>query len=421
MTTTENGHDDLNAFFYRDPFAGHDPNPGANGANGATVTPPPQDDDFRPPLLLRDFHEIDFAPDSETWLIEDLLFPEQISLVHGPHNSGKTFMALDLSLTIAKGGTWQGRQVTPGRVVYLASEAGKGIDKRIAAWKQEHGYQRGDQLPFSVIAQPVDLCHFEVGDCQRIIDAIKAKIGTEPLALLTIETINSVLAGGNENGPEDMGRLLTMIRRLRDELQCHVMLIHHPNKSGPGSRGHYSLPCAVDTELTIKQDDEDSRVTTVTMTKQREAEKADSFAFQLRQVVLGYNSDGKTVTSCVVDAADPPGEKATATAGKGNGKPGRPIGSGDQKMALDALHMALERGEQAPPTIVGKLGIPAHTVVATFDLWRRYFKELDRDNGIDKSEADANKRFQNLTYKLYERDIYRKYSGWVWIVGGGGA
>jgi hypothetical protein len=373
--------------------------------------------DARSPLQLRDFHEIDFDPSSETWVIEDLLLPEQISLVHGPHNSGKTFLALDLSLSVAAGtGGWMGHQIRePGQVVYLASEAGKGIDKRIAAWKREHGYRRGDLLPFSVITDTVDLCHPEVGDCQRIIDAINAKLHGKPLALLVIETVNNVLAGGNENGPEDMGALLNMIKRLRDELHCHVLLIHHPNKSGPGSRGHYSLPCAVDTEFAITRDDQ-SGVTSVKMTKQREAEKAETFAFQLRQVTLGHNRDGKAVTSCVVDEADPPDEtKSKAESGKGKGKRNPEAAlDGAALGALHALRHALDKGGKPAHETNARGKTSDLTTAVDIDLWFRYFKEIDRGGGRDLNDKQWADRFYKLKDRLYKSGLVRSNGGYAW-------
>jgi hypothetical protein len=388
----------------------------ANRANRSGFSPI-SGDDGRTPLTLRDFHEIDFDPSSETWLIEDLLLPQQVSLVHGPHNSGKTFMALDLCLSLAAGpGSWMGHKIRePGQVVYLASEAGKGTDKRIAAWKQEHGYRRGDRLPFSVISEPVNLCDLEAGDCQRIVTAVNSHLAGKPLALLIIETVNSVLAGGNENSSEDMGALLTLVQQLRDELHCHVMLIHHPNKNGPGSRGHYSLPCAVDTEFAIDQDEE-SRVTTVKMTKQREAEKANTFAFQLRQVVLGYNRDGKAVTSCVVDEADPPDEtKSKAEGGKGKGKRNPEAAlDGAALGALHALRHALDKGGKPAHETNARGKTSDLTTAVDIDLWFRYFKEIDRGGGRDLNDKQWADRFYKLKDRLYKSGLVRSNGGYAW-------
>lgn len=253
-------------------------------------------------LRIYDFDEIDYDPDSDVWLIEDLFLTEEISLIFGGPNVGKTFFALNASLAVAdiNADTWFGRKIAHGNVVYIASEGGKRINKRIVAWKSHHLYDRTTKLPFWLVREPIDLCHGEA-DLQNIIVAIRSKIGNRSLILLTIETVNSALAGGDENSPVDMGKLIANIRVLRDEFKCHVILIHHPPRAQVTARGHSSLPAAVETELFLSKDEE-SGVTTVKMTKQRESEVSPPFAFRLKVIQLGENRDGKSVSSCVVES-----------------------------------------------------------------------------------------------------------------------
>lgn len=364
---------------------------------------PRRDDatDFRPPLRIRDFDEIDFDPDTETWLVEDLLLTGEVSLFHGPTNSGKTFFALDLSLHIAAERDWFGHKVAGGHVAYIAAEGGKRIDKRIAAWKQHHGYLRkGEKLPFSLISEPVDLCHVDAGDVERIIAAVCSKIGNGPLAVLTIETVNALMNGGNENGPEDMGRLVTNVRRLRDEFGCAVLLIHHPNQGGRGSRGHNSLPCAVDTEFDITKDEE-SDITTVTMIIQREAEKAAPFCFALEVVELGYSSAGKRVTSCVIVEADDPAEAARPAKAKLNSR---------EQIALTQLVNAINTAGFLLPTSnhgsTGKQGVSGK-------LWRDYCAA----GGIASGEKPNTRRMaiERATEKLISLKLVGEWDGLVWV------
>src|SRR5215469_12306393 len=92
---------------------------------------------------------------------------------------------------------YRGRKVQGGPVVYLALEGGGGFRARIAAWRQEHLEGAGAQVPFYLLAVPVDL----VADCDGLIAAIKAQAVTP--AAVVIDTLNRALAG-SENNPEDM-------------------------------------------------------------------------------------------------------------------------------------------------------------------------------------------------------------------------
>ena len=49
------------------------------------------------------------------------------------------------------------------------------------------------------------------------------------------EFVSRVLAGGNENAPDDMGALVRSLDRLRDQLHCHVCAVA-PHRQGQRSR-----------------------------------------------------------------------------------------------------------------------------------------------------------------------------------------
>jgi hypothetical protein len=114
-------------------------------------------------------------------LVKGILEHEQTSMMVGPTGCGKTFLALDLGLHIAAGLEWFGRKVDKGAVVYLATEAGRGIVNRIAAFKMAHRLG-DDDLPFAAVTSPIDLCH-DSGDVDRIIDAI-SEVGLDRIVLL---------------------------------------------------------------------------------------------------------------------------------------------------------------------------------------------------------------------------------------------
>jgi len=172
-------------------------------------------------------------------------------------------------------------------------------------------YDEDAKIPFATVPSTIDLCHVEAGDVDRLISLIRSA-GLGELRLVAVDTISRALAGGNENAPDDMGALVSSLDRIRDELRCHVLAVHHLGKdASKGSRGHTLLHCAVDTEILIEFD-EQSGVRTATITKQRDGETGASIPFRLRQVELGLNLDGDPVTSCIVG---PTGSRASGALG----------------------------------------------------------------------------------------------------------
>src|SRR5919199_3548534 len=75
------------------------------------------------------------------WLVGNHLVAESISVLFGPSGGGKTFVALDLALTVATGQDWLGTEpVEAGYVVYATSEGLAGLARRIHAWRAAHGH-----------------------------------------------------------------------------------------------------------------------------------------------------------------------------------------------------------------------------------------------------------------------------------------
>ena len=331
-------------------------------------------------------------------LVKGWLDQQQIALLRGEAGCGKTFLALDMSLHVAAGADWFGRRVEPGAVVYLAAEAGRSIINRAAAYKLAHPDHDAD-LPFAAVTSSLDLCHAAAGDVERLIVAIKAAANLSPLVLLVIDTVSRVLAGGNENGPDDMGALVRSLDRLRDELHCHVLAVHHSGKDqARGARGHSLLHCAVDTEIEVVRDAA-TGIATATVTKQRDGATEGQIAFRLRQIELGIDQDGDPVTSCVVEPAE--GEVVSR-------RPA-PRLSPAQGRAFQLLADAIDTAGEVPP---GSNHIPPSVRCVSETIWREYCYR----GAVSAGDQDAKqKAFKRAAETLVDNGKVGKWEPWVWL------
>lgn len=228
-------------------------------------------------------------------LVQGLLDCAAMSVIYGESNSGKTFVGLDIALHIASGRRWNGRKTKHGLVVYVAAEGGKGVYKRLAAWRSFNQVDPAD-VSFALIPCPVDLRSLQ-GDTKPLVDLIeKEQVARgEPVVLVVIDTLSRALAGGDENSPVDMGLIVKNCDRIRDVLGCHLTLIHHSGKNkAAGARGHSLLRAATDTEIEI-----DKR--TILSKKQRDIEPIKDIRFDLKRVDLGQDVNGDAVSSCAVE------------------------------------------------------------------------------------------------------------------------
>ncbi|WP_208072799.1 AAA family ATPase [Bradyrhizobium barranii] len=91
-----------------------------------------------------------------SWLIEDIVPLDEITLIFGDSGSGKSFGTFDMSMAVARGLTFIGRNTEPGLVVYVAAEAGKGFSKRKLAYVIQHELQYDAAVPFYLCTKRPD-------------------------------------------------------------------------------------------------------------------------------------------------------------------------------------------------------------------------------------------------------------------------
>lgn len=225
-------------------------------------------------------------------LIDDWIDQQAFVVMYGDSNVGKTFVAVDQAFHVATGRPWNGLKVTKGVVVYVAAEAGGSARKRIEALKRRHDLEDFDVV---LVPCPVDL-RSPAGDTKGLVELIReVEAQWGKVVMVVIDTLSRAMAGGNENGPEDMGALVKNVDRIRVACSAAVMLIHHTGKdAAKGARGHSLLRAATDTEIEVERG-------TIRATKQRDMEMGKPVSFGLVSVELGRRADGKVVTSATVE------------------------------------------------------------------------------------------------------------------------
>lgn len=297
----------------------------------------------------------DVAPAlSDSYIVKGVLSQGAMSVVYGPSNSGKTFLALDLAFHVAIGAPWRGRRVAQCGVLYLAAEGGRGVSNRIAALKLETGVC---DVPLALRRAGLDLLHNQA-NLQELVDlagAVKEKFPELPL-LIVIDTLSRIMAGGDENSAADMTALIRNIDAIREATSAHIMLVHHTGKdTARGARGHSSLRAATDTEIEVGNE---NGARCALVTKQRDYQGGETFAFTLKGVTLGHDQDGDEVTSCVVEAQDAEEYQAAVSQKKGLG--------GNQKLIADVFDQMLGDGLGKPNP--GGTGMPESGKFWTVEL-----------------------------------------------------
>jgi hypothetical protein len=206
------------------------------------------------------------------YLVEEVLVQDTLAVLYGAAATGKSFMALDLALSVATGNPWQGKAVEPGPVVYIAAEGGAGLGQRIRAWMTRHQITSIDDAWFVLGA--VNLLD------EDEVAAFLAELAEIPVrpVLLPIDTLARCLVGGDENSAKDMGKAVAALDRLREALGCTVLLLHHTARHHDAERGSTALRGAADTMLALRNDGDS---VTIACDKQKDAAPFNDITLRL--------------------------------------------------------------------------------------------------------------------------------------------
>lgn len=255
-----------------------------------------------------------------SWFIKRVLPRAGLGMIYGESGSGKSFLALDVAMAIARGRPWRDHRTTKGRVVYIAAEGAAGFLNRLRAYAD---YNQIDlaKYPIGVVT---DAPNFMVDDDRVLAKRIEDTGGAD---LIIDDTLAQSMIG-NENAGEDMTKVLSHLKRLHATTGAMVLLVHHSGKNAArGARGWSGLRAACDFEMEVLRED---HLREAQLTKLKDGEDGARFPFELSVVQIGEDDDGDPVTSCVV--RDPGGGLLNLEA-----KPRRRLG-GTQRLVMDKVH-----------------------------------------------------------------------------------
>ncbi|MEM8617859.1 MAG: helicase RepA family protein, partial [Pseudomonadota bacterium] len=318
------------------------------------------------------------------YLVKGWLSEGALSVLYGPSNAGKTFVALSFASHVATGKPWFGCKVAKQNVLYLALEGGTGFDNRIAAAKQ-HLPELEKARSLTTINAPLDL--YEPQGIDDLCDALP----NEAFGLIVVDTLARAIAGADENTARDMGQFVGNLDRLREITGAHVLVVHHSGKNeDAGARGSSALKAAVDTELSLTSERE------LKAAKQRDMEIPEPIYLQLEGVTLGMSAEGDPVTSAVAVLSDGPSKRA------------KPL-KGRNEVGMQALCEALRKHGQR---LSGE-NYPGNRDCVHIDHWRAECREKGLTDQSASSDAQR-KAFARVKDALLNDDHIRIQGDYVW-------
>jgi hypothetical protein len=208
------------------------------------------------PLPVVRVGEIVSEESTQRWLVEGLWGARSVGVIGGAPKCAKTWLGLDMALSVATGTACLGKYAVPepGPVlVYLAEDALLAVRERVEGMARHRGLDVA-QVAIHVITAPV--LRLDRGpDRARLLETTRR---LRPRLLLLDPLVR--LHGIDENNAGEVAELLAYFRSLQRQLELSVLLVHHTRKNavggvaaGQGLRGSSDIHAFGDSNLYLRR------------------------------------------------------------------------------------------------------------------------------------------------------------------------
>ncbi len=193
---------------------------------------------------------------AERWLVEQLWCANSVGVIGGAPKCAKTWLGLDMALSVATGTPCLGKYAVPEAgpvLIYLAEDALVVVRERIEGMVRHRGLDL-DEVEVHVITAPV-LRLDQERDRDRLWETTRR---LRPRLLVLDPLVR--LHGIDENRAGDVAELLAYFRSVQRELGLSVLLVHHTRKNagdaviaGQGLRGSSDIHAFGDSNLYLQR------------------------------------------------------------------------------------------------------------------------------------------------------------------------
>ncbi len=380
-----------------------------------------KDTSFKPQLYSIPWDRLDEVGAESEWLVYQVITAGQVSMIVGPSQHGKSFFAVELGMAVARGVEFFGHHSEQGGVLYIAAESGRGLKKRLRAYRTWHDLKAKDPLPFVLLPGKFNLYASDDDTDKLIADGVgwhqmfMEQFGI-PLRLVVIDTFAAATPGADEISARDVTPVLARAQRICEELDVAVSIVHHANAGGVKPRGHTSIFANVENvvmvEMSEKRTDEDGRpMRYAKVAKQKDSEAGKTWPFVLKSVDVGMDVRGKVITSCVCvpPKEDLDSSKVTDAGFEGSEK--------DRQLLSCVLEALRDQGQIPPQDVNCPNRISRVVSLGTVKklYWRQYAG--GEDGSEDQKKNALRQRWKRAHDRLVQYGIIGSDDPWLWVTG----
>jgi hypothetical protein len=319
------------------------------------------------------------------YLVDGLLPEVGVVIFSGPWGMYKTFLAVELGMSVMRRSTFAGQAIShQAGVLYIAAEGSEHIPIRLAA-----AYGGGtDTLPFAWSE-----------NCPRLLDknALKSLLGMaksannrmeaqfgRKLGLIVIDTMAVAACFTDESSNSEAQTVLNVLDTVAKKMRLLVVVVDHFGKNAEaGTRGASAKETCEGVLSILGTRSPSGKVTDTKLVarKVRGGQSGREFPFTMKPYDLGVDHEGRTISTLVVEWGELPADTA---------KPKR-VWSNSLRVFKNALDNALAAPEAFECQPFG----PEGAIVRVADkeaVRREFYKTYSTDGDTEKQRSDAKRQ-----------------------------
>tara|TARA_R110000803_G_scaffold95344_8_gene163238 strand:- start:59 stop:2053 length:1995 start_codon:yes stop_codon:yes gene_type:complete len=237
----------------------------------------------------------DLSTEPPKWLIKNVIEANSMTLMVGAPGCGKSFLAIDLAMSIVRGVNWYGEMnKKKGAVVYICGEGQHGIERRLRAYSIQNRMEMAPDTPFIITRTSVQL--LDQGEQAKIVGRIEKMLERLDMncEMIVWDTLNRNFGAGDENSTSDMTKWVAAVDNIKNHLNCAALIVHHTGlKDGDRGRGSSSLKAASDNQIIVKGEIiNDEKYVVMVGDRMKDADDVAEKRFKLAPIHLGTDEDG---------------------------------------------------------------------------------------------------------------------------------
>ena len=228
-----------------------------------------------------------------------------LCILFSPSGLGKTFIVIDIFLTLAFGLTnWHGIECKTARCLYMCAEGFSAVMPRVKCWLEQHDITDNQSVDFWIENGSITLDDPE--SVLELQEYLNRRFGSRKPDIIAVDTMNLFMKG-DENSTRDSTAFVNALKALAAENNSTILLVHHTGVADERrGRGSTVFKGSLDTELRLSRDKDNPDIMLFDQTKNRLGRLMDEpMAFRLEEHETSFEyGSGERVTSCILKRID---------------------------------------------------------------------------------------------------------------------